>query len=214
MKQAASRTRRPAAQAKSDLLAGATDFLAANGIVGFSVRGCAAAIGTSHRLLLHHFGSKEHLLAAAIAELRRRWLDQALQDTREGIRTPEDVGDQFWASVAGSRERLALTLQIVGLALLDPDRYGDIVLQSTQQFIAGTAAMMAGRVDPERAQAIATAVVAAIGGLQIDLLVSGDEARVRAAFEELQRFAYLELRMGHGSGVPPARIHPLTVGLP
>jgi AcrR family transcriptional regulator len=34
-------------------------YAAANGIAGRSLREIAAGVGTSHRMLLHHFGSRE-----------------------------------------------------------------------------------------------------------------------------------------------------------
>src|SRR5437588_11165036 len=43
------------------LLDAAIDHVAQNGLGDLSLRGLAAALGTSHRMLIHHFGSKERL---------------------------------------------------------------------------------------------------------------------------------------------------------
>jgi AcrR family transcriptional regulator len=46
------------------LLAAAVDRALHGGIADLSLRQTAAAIGTSHRMLIYHFGSREGLLAA------------------------------------------------------------------------------------------------------------------------------------------------------
>src|SRR6185437_803715 len=50
--------------ARDRLLAVAVDRAMDGGIADLSLRELAAAIGTSHRMLLYHFGSREGLLAA------------------------------------------------------------------------------------------------------------------------------------------------------
>src|SRR5947199_344863 len=45
---------------------------AADGIRDRSLREVAAAVGTSHRMLLHHFASREELLLAIVDEVERR----------------------------------------------------------------------------------------------------------------------------------------------
>ena len=50
--------------AKDLLLDQVVDHFVAEGMGDLSLRKIAAAIGTSHRMLLYHFGSREGLLAA------------------------------------------------------------------------------------------------------------------------------------------------------
>ncbi|MFL5864999.1 MAG: TetR/AcrR family transcriptional regulator [Solirubrobacteraceae bacterium] len=54
------------------LLEGAIGYVADNGITDLSLRRLAAALGTSHRMLIHHFGSKEGLWVAIVREVERR----------------------------------------------------------------------------------------------------------------------------------------------
>src|SRR4029434_41657 len=42
------------------------------GIGGVWLRDVAEAVGTSHRMLLHHFGSRDELLLAIVDEVERR----------------------------------------------------------------------------------------------------------------------------------------------
>src|SRR5579884_153975 len=57
---------KPPIPARERLLAAAIDYVASHGITDVSLRELAAAIGTSHRMLIYHFGSKEGLLVAIV----------------------------------------------------------------------------------------------------------------------------------------------------
>ncbi len=57
---------------RETLLEGAIDYVAHNGITDLSLRQLASALGTSHRMLIHHFGSKEGLWVAIVHEVERR----------------------------------------------------------------------------------------------------------------------------------------------
>src|SRR5947209_8561383 len=54
------------ASPRDRLLAAAVDYVVANGFSNLSLRELATAIGTSHRMLIYHFGSKEGLLVAVV----------------------------------------------------------------------------------------------------------------------------------------------------
>ena len=61
-------------QPRERLLAAAVEQARRGGIADLSLRELAAAIGTSHRMLLYHFGSREGLLVAvarAVEEAER-----------------------------------------------------------------------------------------------------------------------------------------------
>ena len=48
------------------------DAFARNGIGRRPLRAIADEVGTSHRMLLHHFGSRDELLVAMVEEVERR----------------------------------------------------------------------------------------------------------------------------------------------
>jgi AcrR family transcriptional regulator len=60
---------------RQELLQAVIDTMAATGIGARSLRDLAAAAGTSHRMLLHHFGSREELLVAVVEEVERQQRD-------------------------------------------------------------------------------------------------------------------------------------------
>jgi AcrR family transcriptional regulator len=57
---------------RETLLEGAIDYVAHNGITDLSLRQLAGALGTSHRMLIHHFGSKEGLWVAIVHAVEAR----------------------------------------------------------------------------------------------------------------------------------------------
>jgi AcrR family transcriptional regulator len=64
--------RPPDLERRQELLDAVVKECAAHGIGDRSLRVVAAAVGTSHRMLLHHFGSRNELLLAIVEEVERR----------------------------------------------------------------------------------------------------------------------------------------------
>jgi AcrR family transcriptional regulator len=64
--------RAPDLERRQELLDAVVKECAARGIGDRSLRDVAAAVGTSHRMLLHHFGSRNELLLAIVEEVERR----------------------------------------------------------------------------------------------------------------------------------------------
>src|SRR5918912_51900 len=71
--------RPPDPDRRARTLARAADYVLEHGLEGVSLRPLAAALGTSTRILLYDFGSKERLLDEVLAEIRRR-LAERLSD--------------------------------------------------------------------------------------------------------------------------------------
>jgi AcrR family transcriptional regulator len=64
--------RPPDDRRRRELLDALIETFASGGIGGRSLREVAEAVGTSHRMLLHHFGSRDELLLAIVEEVERR----------------------------------------------------------------------------------------------------------------------------------------------
>src|SRR6476619_7326073 len=86
--------------ARERLLAGAMDYVAEHGVGDLSLRGLAAALGTSHRMLSYHFGSREGLLVEVIRAVeaqQRAALAEMLLDEDE---SPADTMRRMWRRLA------------------------------------------------------------------------------------------------------------------
>ena len=57
---------------KAALRAGAAGYLLEHGLPAFSLRPLAESLGTSARMLIHHFGTRENLLREAMEEIREQ----------------------------------------------------------------------------------------------------------------------------------------------
>jgi AcrR family transcriptional regulator len=77
------------------LLASVIDAIERNGLGSRSLRDLAADAGTSHRMLIHHFGSREGLLIAIVTEVEARQRD-LLRDQSGGA---DDLLAATWAQV-------------------------------------------------------------------------------------------------------------------
>lgn len=57
---------------RAELLQQATDHVLAHGLIGLTLRPLAAAVGTSDRMLVYHFGGRDALVSAVVAEATAR----------------------------------------------------------------------------------------------------------------------------------------------
>jgi AcrR family transcriptional regulator len=196
---------RPAgSEPRARLLAAAIEYLQTRGIGELSLRELAAAIGTSHRMLIYHFGSKEGLLVAlvhAVEEQQRDFLAQLALDPAVG---PREAVTAMWQHLADSRlwpsERLFF--EIYGQALQGrPGTAGflDRIVDDWVEMITQYSVRFG--MPAEAARADARLGIAVIRGLLLDLLATGDRAGVDEAVEryiELGEIA-LAARAAHGS---------------
>jgi AcrR family transcriptional regulator len=168
--------------ARERLLAAAAAVAMESGIADLSLRELAAAIGTSHRMLLYHFGSREGLLAAvtvAVEEAERATLREAGAVNADGAR-------RFWARYSDPalwpQERLFFELYAHALRGR-PGTEGFLEHVVTDWLEPLTAAIVQDGVNPRIAPAAARLSMAVTRGLLLDLLATRDTAGVTAAFE-------------------------------
>src|SRR5438105_12109833 len=88
---------------KTLLLDQAIDYVAAHGISALSLRELASAIGTSHRMLIYHFGSKEGLLIAIVHEVERRQREFFGTFASDASLPPREAGLAFWRQLTDPR---------------------------------------------------------------------------------------------------------------
>ncbi len=177
----------PTSQARERLLAAAVRHALAAGIADLSLRQLAAAIGTSHRMLLYHFGSREGLLVAvtqAVEEQQRAALLGAGTGPQDPRRSWERLSDpKLWP-----QERLFFELYAYALrGRPGTEGFLDGIVESWVGPVA--AALVEAGADERTARADARLAVAVVRGLLLDLLATGDRAGVTEAFERYLRYA-------------------------
>ena len=178
------------------LLAAAIEHLAQDGSQDLSLRSIATAIGTSHRMLSYHFGSRSGLLAAIVAELERQQRTFLAEVMRDREASPGELMWRMWEQLADQRmwpyERLFFEMS--GRALQDVDPGARPLREQLVDPWLQTADELAARFGrhPAQARAEARLGMAVTRGLLLDLLATGD----RAGVDEAMRcfIAYVERR--------------------
>jgi AcrR family transcriptional regulator len=173
-------------QARDRLLAAAVIHALSAGIADLSLRELAAAIGTSHRMLIYHFGSREGLLAAVTKQVEEQQKEALL-----GSGTTAADGRRSWQRISDPslwpQERLFFELYAHAL-LGRPGTEGflDGIVESWVAPIADRL-ILAGA-DERTARADARLSVAVARGLLLDLLATKDRAGVDDAFERFLEY--------------------------
>ena len=169
----------------------------ANGFVDRSLRDIAAAVGSSHRMLIYHFGSREGLLEAVVtAELTAsRAADATLFDRSDGsgIRARWERDQEPDAQALDP-----LFYELAALAARHTDetkRFRDEYVEPWLELCA-RAAEAAGD-DPAAWRMITRLDVAVLVGLQLDRLLTGDD-EVESAFQAYEAMRRLLIARHRG----------------
>jgi AcrR family transcriptional regulator len=187
---------------REKLLAAVVGVALAGGIADKSLRAIAEAAGTSHRMLIHHFGSREGLLVEVIraVEARQRAaLGDLVADPGE---EPAELGLRFWERLRSPdlapQERLFF--EVYGQALQGRAWAQPLLDGIVENWVGPVAAMLeAGAgVSPETARTIARLQVAVGRGLLLDVLATGDDREVDAAMRY-----FWDMLLDRLAGPPP-----------
>jgi AcrR family transcriptional regulator len=168
------------------LLDGAIDYVAQHGLADVSLRTLAAALGTSHRMLIHHFGSKERLWVEIVRTVEARQRELLAQFLPSA---DQSVGEAMWAwwkhisdPALWPNERLFF--EIYGQALQGRAHTTELLDGIVEDWLGpATEINVALGVPRGLAGAQARLGIAVTRGLLLDLLATGDAAAVDAAME-------------------------------
>lgn len=172
---------------KDELLNAAIGYLLEHGLAGLSLRPLAAAIGTSARLLIYHFESREGLLAQVLNAMHAR-----LQDSYSRLlASPTRRSDEpplrsfwLWATSGQNFAYLKLVYELQILAARDPERYGQLLSRASFDWLERAKAALP---VSERTPAMATLLVAVFDGLFLELMSTGDRRRTTRALDAFIR---------------------------
>src|SRR3954468_15414903 len=166
------------------LLEAAIDYIATRGVSDLSLRELAAAIGTSHRMLIHHFGGREGLWVEVIRAVEERQRAAFAEVVPAPGSTGGDVMRQWWRHISDPslwpNERLFF--EIYGQALQGRPGTVELLDGIIDAWLEPSAAIFAQLGFPD-GPAAARLGIAVTRGLLLDLLATGDHAQVDAAME-------------------------------
>ncbi len=169
---------------RQQLLDAAIEYVAAHGLSDVSLRSLAAALGTSHRMLIFHFGSKDELwaeFARAVEQDQRERMGELIPDL--GDPAPESLW-RWWKHISDPalwpNERLFF--ELYGRALQGRAPASDFLGGIVEDWVEPVARASIARGVPESlARAHARLGVAVTRGLLLDLLATGETERVDQA---------------------------------
>ncbi|GAA1217889.1 TetR family transcriptional regulator [Kitasatospora nipponensis] len=165
-------------------LARATDYVLAHGLAGLSLRPLAAALDTSPRMLLYDFGSKQELVAAVLAEARRRGAARLAGNPLPQTASAQERLRGLWAWISAPERapfvRLFFEVHADGLA--HPENYPEQARAITDWFTTLGATFHDLATGPDDT-VTPTLLMAVIRGLLFDLTTTGDRARTDLALE-------------------------------
>jgi AcrR family transcriptional regulator len=176
------------AHRRPELLAAATDYVFEYGLAGLTIRPLANELGITHRGLLHHFGSKEQLVAEILHELRGRDRERIAELGGRLTATGEDPIMIAWERMSGEPyfNYWRAYFEVFGIALRDQARYGHFLDGFVSEWLELlTPLLVEAGCPPERTDALGTLILASFRGLYMDLLVTGDRKRVDHTAAEL-----------------------------
>jgi AcrR family transcriptional regulator len=175
------------------LLAAAIDYVAANGVSDLSLRQLATAIGTSHRMLIYHFGSKEGLFVELIKSVEQHQRD-ALGQLDDGS-TLTEISRRFWERLSDPalwpHERLFF--EVYGQALQGRPGTAGLLDGIVSNWVEPLTELLE-RHGVANPRADARLGLAVTRGLLLDLLATGDIDGVNAAVARFQEIYAADIR--------------------
>jgi AcrR family transcriptional regulator len=189
---------------KAVLLESLIAYLVRRGVADLFLRPMAAAVGTSARLLIFHFGSKERLLLEVLDEMQAR-LQRSLEDLlRDSSAARSAPLRRFWdwALKDSNFAQLRVLYQLHILAAQDHKTYGRFLKRNSLNWLE---LIQAGLKPSQRSSAMATLIVAVFDGLFIEVMSTGDRRRATAAIDD-----FIALAAKHMNARRPVRKHALS----
>jgi AcrR family transcriptional regulator len=186
---------------REELLGRAVAWFAEHGVGDTSLRTLAAGIGTSHRMLNYHFGSREGLLGAVVEAVEQSE-HAALLELAESHADPFEAGAAFWTRVADRAEVFAPLFFELSSHAMRGQPHADGLREwlrtgwtdAIRESYAGLGA------PPQVAATLALQSLAMARGLLFEVAVTGDRAAADAAMARWADLVRRELQDVAGRG--------------
>ena len=168
------------------LLAAALAYVTEHGIGDVGFRELARALGTTHRMLGYHFGSKDGLLVEIVRTVEQRQRDALASLATDDELSPVDqmrrMAERLVDPTLWPNERLFF--ELYGQALQGRTYAADLLPEVVTAWVEPLAEISRRLgTSNEDAPALARLLLAVARGLLLDLMATGDEAIVRRAAE-------------------------------
>ncbi|MPZ59694.1 MAG: TetR family transcriptional regulator [Propionibacteriales bacterium] len=166
---------------RAELLSRLLEYSTTHGLSEVSLRPLAAAVGSSPRMLLYFFGSKEGLVREVHRNARQVQLELLSRQLEQHSGGPAALRVLWeWLSDPAHHNMVRFFFESYARSLHDRDgAWSGFGESSVSEWLPHIQEVL------DSSEAEATLVLAGLRGLLLDLMATGDTARVDAAFEEL-----------------------------
>ncbi|WP_406267338.1 TetR/AcrR family transcriptional regulator [Nocardia sp. NBC_00881] len=177
---------RPLDHAKrAELLAAVVRYIADHGLADLSLRPLAAELGTSSRMLIYYFTTKEELLVQALAT-QRPTLTAFFAGSADAAELRDRLWDFYTANTSGEgRTSVKVMLQVLGAACASHSPYTDYATSAIAAFVSALAGRLRGLAFIDDPEVIATLLISGLRGILQDRLITGDVERTDRAARRL-----------------------------
>lgn len=161
---------------REELLDQVTDHVLEHGLIGFTLRPVAKAIGTSDRMLIYHFGSRDQLVAEATTRAcdRAREVVETLPPA-DGVRAAVETLWQTYQRTS-MRRSLDVYVQAAATGLIGHEPYRSVVRASNQRWVATIRDyIVRSGATEERAARVVAMIDSALFGFLLDLTTDRPE---------------------------------------
>jgi AcrR family transcriptional regulator len=168
------------------ILEAATELFAQRGYAGAGVDQLAARSGIAKTAIYYHFGNKEGLLAAALAQATDTWIEAIARDWTARL----DAGLAGMRTLLEEKPWIFKLMQILALEVAEEKPEIREMLQSILQ--RARDAIVEGMndalgVEVPDAETVAAVILAVLDGISLGLQVDPDSVSLDKAFAELRR---------------------------
>jgi len=168
---------------RPELLAAAVEYILEHGVCELSLRPMAKEIGVTHATLLRHFGTREELITEVAEYIRADVFAERVEQAEVVVSLAQSLRT-VWKRLCDPKERrqFALLFELVALETRDPGRFANLTSLVISDFLEPLEAAFRNHgLSRREARDVATAYLALVRGLQLDLALTGDRPRVDAA---------------------------------
>lgn len=198
------------------LLDAAIEHFGRHGIGDTSLRGIADAIGTSHRMLIYHFGSRDGLLAEVTREVEARQR-AVMTATYDQELPPLEAAAAYWEETVEATLLFGpLFFELAAHAMQGREHAAALREELIASWVPPVVELCRAIGIPEdQAETHARLALGAARGLLLDLLVTGDREQVARSADLLNRLLLLsaqtaaETASGGGRTSGPAPTGPV-----
>ncbi len=176
------------------LLEKAVAHVLERGLSDLSLRALAEAIGTSARMLIHHFGSKEALLAEILTAIEHQYVALLAAQSNDG--DPAAGLERFWKILTSGQvdhvERLSF--EVWGQALVRPEGFESFLSSLVEPWTAQLeAALKTYGLPRTKSRTLSVLIVSTFYGLLLMRLTSNQDKTLDSAFKQFSRWLRAEL---------------------